>query len=132
MPWSPRFDDLTPDPRLDGYRNRVGLLHRGATLAGKVLIKSDSSCQQVGGFLWWRRWSDSYEIVHVWLNLIAGDVRTDSLVGPQYIDEDVADWREGRFRYIGEALAVTWLSEAESARLAIEEFGMDGEADQGP
>ena len=107
MPWNPRLDDVTPDPRLDGYRDRVGLLHRGSALAGKLLVETEPYWEQVGGHLWWRRWSEAHEAVHGWLNLVDGDLRTDFLLVGEDLDEEVAAWRQGRFRHAGEVLAVT-------------------------
>lgn len=130
MPRRPRSLDVSPDPRLSPYRNRVGQLRRGDVFVGQIFVAVVPYCLSTGGALWWRTWGDVSEAAQVYFSIRdeggrhpAGD--GDTLMTPETLDEEVADWASGVFEFNGEQLAVEWLSLEESEKIKRSYFSRD-------
>ncbi|WP_328989005.1 hypothetical protein OG394_22530 [Kribbella sp. NBC_01245] len=95
---------------------------------------------QVGGALWWRRWSESRWTAHLWLTFpdldpngeeprmawserVSDFSATDTIVSPEDLGAELDDWDANRFRLVGEQLVLRWLDADESARVALAEWG---------
>lgn len=126
MSWRPPLRNAVRghDPRLDPYRERAAILtsrgHSNATL----FVRMETYWTQTGGHLWWRRWSEAYEVPHGYMVFVDGRF-DDWLVSRQYLDEDLADWSRNKLRYIGELLDVEWLDDAASRHVRDEVLGLD-------
>ena len=123
MPWSPDFTHSRPDPRLDPFRGRAGVLARDGVECGHVLVETDVSADQLGGILWWRRWADPAEFAIVSTKLDDGSFDSDDWVRGDRIGEVVATWSDGYDVVQGVRYDITWLDEAESDRVHREVFG---------
>ena len=77
----------------------------------------------VGGHLWWRRWSPPQEFVILVIQTPDHHF-TDDWVSPDELDDELYDWDQGRFLYIGETYQLTWLDDAETAVIRGD-FGID-------
>ncbi|GII26524.1 hypothetical protein [Planosporangium mesophilum] len=125
MPWSPPDNPpVVADARLDPYRERAGHLFRGADQVGAVYIRVETWWTEIGGRLWWRRWSEPEEGVHGFL-VDKGGAITDFLLDAEHLDDELADWNQGRFMYRGEVLHVSWLDDDASQRVRVETLGLD-------
>lgn len=125
MPWKPSAAGQVRDPRLDPYRNRVAAVRSDdGQLCGHLFVKTDFMHEQVGGHLWWRRWSAPEEFAVCYLNAADADSPlpefTDFWVTPDALDDELADWAAARMTYVGETYALSWLSAEESAQLRRE------------
>lgn len=107
---------------MDRYRDRVGRLFRAGDEVGLVLVTVEPFSTQVGGHLWWRRWGPTHDVLWLWY-VIDGRF-SDSLVPEDGTAEELADYDQGRFAYVGEVLRVLWLDREESAHLRSSEFGL--------
>jgi hypothetical protein len=81
---------------------------------------------QTGGHLWWRRWSDAHEVPHGYVIFADGGF-DDWLVGPDMLDEELADWSQNRLRYTGELLEVEWLDDEASRYFRDRVLGLGAE-----
>lgn len=113
MPLRPDFSGHRPNPRFDRYRDRVGRLFRGDNEVGLVLVEVGPYSEQIGGWLWWRRWGPSRDMLLLYI-IIDGRF-SDAVV--QDAEEKLAEYDAGHFRYYGELLHVRWTSVEESAQL---------------
>ncbi len=120
MPYRPDFSSHQPRPALRRYQDRVGRLNRGKQEVGLVLALVESYCEQVGGHLWWRRWSTPEDALNLW-TIIDGKF-SDSWVPDEVIDDELADYDAGRFAYYGEQLGVVWAEAEESKQLRREHY----------
>jgi hypothetical protein len=89
-----------------------------------LYIRVETRCTQVGGHLWWRRWSEPAEGVHGFL-VDAGGGFDDFVIGAEALGDELADWNQGRFLYRGETLQVSWLDDDASQRARVQTFGLD-------
>ncbi|AIJ26850.1 hypothetical protein [Amycolatopsis methanolica] len=90
-----------------------------------ILVEPEVWWTQVGGALWWRRWSAPRYAAHVWMALPWLEIPfTDTFVDDGILEDELDDWDAGRFMLQGETLAVEWLSPKESRELAITEFDL--------
>jgi hypothetical protein len=105
---------------MDRYRNRVGRLYRDGTEVGLVLVTTEPFSITTGGYLWWRRWGQTHDILWLW-TLIDGKV-SDHVLHEDATDAELADYDLGRFAYYGESLRVDWVSQDESASLRARHF----------
>lgn len=121
MPRRPDFAQHRPDPRLDRYRDRVGRLFRGDEEVGLVLVQVQAYAEQVGGYLWWRRWGPTRDLL--WLWTVVNGQFSDELVPDDATEEELAAFDECRYRHYGETLRVRWTGPEESARLRSSVFG---------
>ena len=121
MPLRPDFSRHHPDPRFDRYRERVGRLFRDDAEVGLVLIEVEPYCEQVGGYLWWRRWGQTRDVLWVW-TVVDGNF-SDSLVPDDASVDELRDYDAGRFGHYGETLRVVWTDHAESEHLRASQFG---------
>ncbi|MDP9444461.1 MAG: hypothetical protein M3P83_09000 [Actinomycetota bacterium] len=121
MPYRPDFSSHTPRPSVARYKDRVGRLYRDERELGFVLVRVQSYCEQVGGHLWWRRWSSPEDALDPW-TIIDGTL-SDSWLPADAIDDELADYDAGRFDYYAELLCVTWTDPDESERLREQHFG---------
>jgi len=120
MPWSPSYDAAVPDPRLDPFRGRAGVLSLKGTEVGHVLVETDIGATQVGGILWWRRWEPA-EFAYV-ATKIGGD-ESDAMVMPEQLDGPVSGWAGGTHDHAGTTYEVAWLDQAASDRVHRDVFG---------
>jgi len=91
--------------------------------AATIFMRMEVYWEQVGGFLWWRRWSSPSELPHGFV-LFEDGVFDDFLDPIDVVAQDVSDWSHGRFRYGGRDLQVEWLDDTESLRVRNEVFGL--------
>ncbi len=120
MPLRPDFSEHRQDPRFDHYRGRVGRLVRGGEEVGLVLVGVEPYCEQVGGHLWWRRWSRTQDILWVW-TIVDGKF-SDALVPDEASEAELRDYSAGHFSHYGETLSVVWTDRPESHRLRAAHF----------
>lgn len=66
-----------------------------------------------GGHLWWRRWAPSPEFVTLWIQTPDHD-HTDVWIVPDELDNELDDWDQGTFMWIGETYQLTWLGDTET------------------
>ncbi|GLI00254.1 hypothetical protein Pa4123_55300 [Phytohabitans aurantiacus] len=124
VPYHPTTARAEPDPRLDPYRERAGALFRQDEQVGVLYLRIGTWSQQVGGHLWWRRWSEPREQAEGYLAFTAGGF-DDFVEDLQTLGDELADWGMGRFLYRGELLHVTWLDDATSRQTRVDTFGLD-------
>ncbi|MGN6244887.1 MAG: hypothetical protein ACTHQ3_14630 [Motilibacteraceae bacterium] len=86
-----------------------------------MLVQVASVADQIGGRLWWRRWSPTRDALGL-LTIVDGRFSDHFLADDVTRELDAYD--AGRFEYVGETLSVVWLDREESARLRGEEFGV--------
>jgi len=120
MPHRPDFSQQRPDPRLDDYRQRVGRLHRGEAEVGFLLVEVEPYYEQVGGRLWWRRWSPVHDVLWEWA-IVDGN-HSDALVPDDASTDVLRAYDAGHFDYYGEDLRVVWTRTEESKRLRASHF----------
>lgn len=118
MPWRPPDWAAAPDHRFDPYRERAGRLSDGA---GFVFVRLSPAAAQVGGALWWRRWSAPFEQVEEYYSLSDGRY-TDTVTDAGDLDDEVRDWASGTLSVAGETYGVEWLGDEESQRVRDEVF----------
>lgn len=124
MPWSPTVRH-PPDPRLDAYRNRLASLYRSGVLVGYLLVLTEYGAVQLGGHLWWRRWTSESEFVQPQVQLLDG-TWWDFVVLDEDLDRELDDWARGRFDLTGtETLDLVWSSEQESVERVPAIFGLE-------
>ncbi|MEU6264291.1 hypothetical protein [Saccharopolyspora shandongensis] len=82
---------------------------------------------QIGGALWWRRWSEPFEKVEEYY-LLTGDRFADTVTDADDLGDEVLDWASGRLCLAGETYRVEWLDDDESTRVRDEVFGLDAQA----
>ena len=87
-----------------------------------MLVEVFAYAETVGGWLWWRRWGPSRDALFL-LTIVDGEC-SDHVV-QDAVEEEVADYDAGRFRYYGESLLVRWTDAAESAQLRGSAFGLE-------
>jgi hypothetical protein len=122
----PPTDPPVPrDPRLDPYRERGGLLFRGDDQVAALYVRVEAWWRQVGGFLWWRKWSAPTEGLTGFLQLADGDFDDFVIFDADELADELAAWNSDRFAYRGETLRVRWLDDAASRSLRAEVFGLD-------
>ena len=124
MAWTPSFDAAL-DPRLDHWRNQMGRLTRNGQVVGHVLLLTNMASTQLGGYLWWRRWSTPAEEVAPRVELIDG---TSDELDADEVDIERAPtlWSTNQFSLFDEVLEVTWLPTAEALSAAPPVFGLEG------
>lgn len=126
MPWRPSRGDEEHqrDLRLDPYRERAAILTSRRAGDATLYVRVETWWTSTGGRLWWRRWSDPYEIPHGSMLFADGEF-DDWLVGRDELARDLADWQQDRLRYAGEDLEVEWLDAAASLHVRDQVFGLD-------
>lgn len=129
--WRPPTTDSLPRHRVDHYAFRAGELRRpDGTTTGYALVLTTAVWTQIGGRLWWRRWSDPYVETEVWIS--ADGVQAayaDGWVSGDVMDEHLDLWGSGQMAVGHEARhAVRWLDAQTSARVAREVFDVDLDA----
>ncbi|MGH3463963.1 MAG: hypothetical protein ACRDP9_21050 [Kribbellaceae bacterium] len=88
-------------------------------------VEPEAYWEQVGGALWWRRWSETRWAAHLWLLLPGLGLQveeTDTLVEPEDLEAELDAWHADRFMFVGEQLALRWLDAEESARVVVAEW----------
>lgn len=121
MPLRPDLAQHRADPRLDRYRDRVGHLFRDDEEVGLVLVLTQAYAESVGGYLWWRRWGPTQDLLWLW-TVVDGQF-SDTLVPDDVTEESLAAFDGCRYWYYGETLRVKWCDPEESARLRSSVFG---------
>lgn len=128
MPWKPPPGDAG-DARLDPFRDRAGLvLEDGGVEFARLYLEAETYFEQVKGHLWWRTWSEPYEVLHGYMLLADGQF-TDWVADRAELEKDIADWLSGSFQYVGVKYHVVWLSMEESRRVRDEILGDDPPSD---
>ena len=126
MPWkSPETEPPLP-PRLAEYANRVAELLEAGRPVGFLLVEPEAYATQLGGALWWRRWSECQWAAHLWLDpgdLDQGVYATDTLVAPEDLEAELDTWDANRFTFAGQPLTLRWLTPDESTRIAEATWG---------
>ena len=98
------------DERLDPYRGRdAHLTNPQGERAGELFVDVEDFTIQVGGHLWWRRWSSPTEMLHGWIGLTDGTT-TDFLIFDG-LDEALAEWATGTVDLYGTQYTVRWLDD---------------------
>lgn len=113
-----------PDRRLDAYRERAGVLtDADGRDVGLLYLQVMSEWTQVGGALWWRRWSPPHEAVHGFV--LVGDQFGDWVMGADELDDTIREWESGIDTYMGTTYGVRWLDDEASAVVRVDDFGLD-------
>jgi hypothetical protein len=122
MPWSPEWRNEL-DPRLDPYRNRMAALLRHHQTVGHVLFLTERWSIQLGGILWWRRWSADRELAQPLVTMGRGDIFDQPLDEPE-LTLELDAWARNEFPLVGELLELQWLTTEEAVVAAPAVFGM--------
>lgn len=99
----------------------MGRLFRGDDEVGLVLVEVEPYAEQVGGRLWWTRWTPTRDVVWTW-TVVDGRF-SDSLVPEDAADDELQAYDTGRFDHYGETLDARWTDEAESRLVRASRFG---------
>lgn len=125
MPWSPSEEPEVRDARLDGLRDRAGIvLDQDGQEVARLFLRAETVWERTSGHLWWSTWSPPHEAVHVWVRDDEGRV-SDRLSTGAELEHDLAEWARDVFTTGDGTYRVTWLDEEESSRLRQESFGLD-------
>ncbi|WP_250008793.1 hypothetical protein [Actinoplanes sp. M2I2] len=124
MPFRPPPGHADPDSRFDPYRERAGALTNQGEPFGVVYLRFGTCRWQLGGHLWWRRWSEPHEQVTGYLALNHGGF-DDFVDDADIVVDELGDWDRGVFPYRGLLLTVEWLDGEVSRRARSETFGLD-------
>ncbi|GIE85475.1 hypothetical protein [Actinoplanes regularis] len=124
VPFRPPPGRAEPDPRLDPYRERAGLLSAEGDDFGIIYLRIETCWWQTGGRLWWRRWSEPREQVHGYIVLTSGGF-DDFVEDADTIADELDSWQDGRFPYRDEVLQVRWLDDEGSRHARVATFGLD-------
>jgi hypothetical protein len=122
----PQPEDV-PHPRLGPYRGRVGRITDREGASGLVHVDVDVSCTQLGGLLWWRRWSAWRECVVLFVEYPDGELHEVFLEEGE-LEEEIDRWGRGEFRghpYRGEEptrYRLEWLDD-ETVRVSSDLVG---------
>ena len=125
MPWNAPYAEPPLPSRLAPYANRVAEMLQDGRPVGVMLVEPEAYAEQIGGALWWRRWSEFRWAVHLWLNFHSLDFdidATDALVAPEDLEAELDDWDANRFSFAGHLTTLRWLDADESAHVAKTEW----------
>lgn len=111
MPWKPDLEFHARNPRLATYRHRAACFSNDSGERGRFYVEPDVFSMVTSGHLWWSRWSQPRECIHLWIEAPVGR-DTDTYVLPDDLDEELNDWDRGQFGYMGETYQLTWLDDA--------------------
>jgi hypothetical protein len=118
----PQAADEAPDPRLDPYRDRAGVLSLDGVPVGHLLVETDYGVFKAGGALWWTRWAPPVECAVVAL-LVDGELVDGQTFAGDDLDEQLVAWARGTHVLGSTPYTVTWLDGVESDRVHREVFG---------
>jgi hypothetical protein len=126
MTWRPRPENEGQghDHRLDPYRERGAILTSPGDRSATLFVRMETYWHHIGGHLWWRQWSEPFEVPHGYMVFAVGGF-DDWLVGREGLDEELRDWAQNRLRYVGEVLDIEWLDDAASRHVRDAVLGLD-------
>ncbi|WIY05068.1 hypothetical protein QRX60_14950 [Amycolatopsis mongoliensis] len=127
MPWRPSSWDAVPGRRFDPYRERAGRLFTDEGEAGFVFVRLSPAVAQIGGALWWRRWSEPFEQVEEYYWLADGGF-ADTVTDAGDLADEVRDWGSGRMSVAGETCRVEWLDDEKSRLVRDDVFRLGSSA----
>lgn len=110
VPWQPPIELARTNTRLDPYRHRAARFRDHSGRSGTFYVEPDALSTQLSGYLWWRRWSPLEEFVILWIETPEG-YNTDTWIRPDDLDDELNEWDQGRFRWIGGTYQLTWLDD---------------------
>ncbi len=85
---------------------------------GRVFLQVEQWAVQVGGHLWWRRWSPETSAVHGYIVFIDGrSPEWTDFVTLDGLEEQLRDWAVGDFQLYGVRHRVAWLDDVDSDML---------------
>jgi hypothetical protein len=120
VPWKPPFTEIVEvDQRLDPYRNRAGCASHDDRRIMRLYVQTDSLSTQRSGCLWRRVWSTPREFIVLRMLMEDGTYDDAWLCGTE-LDEELAEWSRGIFRYRDQQLSLRWLNDEQSAALRRE------------
>lgn len=129
MPFRPLpVPRVEPDSRLDPYRERAGALFADDERFGTLYLRVETWWTQLGGHLWWRRWSEPHEAVHGYIAYATGCF-DDFVEDLDTLADELEEWGRGRFPLRGEKLHIEWLDDAASRQARLDVFGLDENPD---
>ena len=79
------------DARLDPYRERAAIVTSRGDRDVTLFLRMETYWTRTSGHLWWRQWSEPYEVPHGYMMFADGGF-DDWLVGRDLLDEELADW----------------------------------------
>lgn len=126
MPWRapPHKAGRNRDARLDPYRERgARLSSHDRDWNGTLFVRVETWSEQLGGHLWWRDWSDPYEVVHSYVRFSDG-WSDDWIVGRDHLDGELGDWKQNKLVYLGKVIGIEWLDDTTSLEVRDREFGL--------
>lgn len=117
-----------PHARLGPYRRRAGRIIDPEGSTGLIYVDVSVICTQLGGHLWWRRWSEPREFV------ILSMIYPDGLFDDPWLDREgltaeIDTWRRGEFHghpyRDGKPTQyrLEWLTDEETARVRADFLG---------
>lgn len=105
-----------PNPRLDPYRHRAARFDDDSGRHGRFYVQPDVIATVVGGHLWWTRWSPSQEFVILWIETPEGE-DADTWILPDDLKDELFDWDQGRFQFLGQTYRLTWLDDTKTQEI---------------
>lgn len=121
MTWSPARLPLDAAMRadLEPYLDRAAEMWRADDFAGRLFVEADWSWDVEAGVLWWRRWSQPYEVVRGYVRWTDGSF--DSFVTDRAsLDQTVRELSHDVLRLAGVTYRLEWRTPAESESLRRE------------
>lgn len=106
-----------PHERLEPFKHRVARLSDTHGADSFLYVDPSIARTQVGGHLWWRRWSDPHVVVFLYVRLSDGTLDELALEGV-LLDAEIDAWERGEYvdEKTGSIYALTWLDNADSIR----------------
>ncbi|MGO4958426.1 hypothetical protein ACTQ49_14365 [Luteococcus sp. Sow4_B9] len=124
MPWKPPSSKTaTRDPRLAMIRGKSAHLvdNQGRVIA-TMLLDGEEWVRQLGGHLWWRRWSQPQETLHGYLVFPDGTF-SDWVDQPEDLHPTLGLLLDNRFEWRSPTYLVRWLKGHEVAAARASFFG---------
>ncbi|GAB4097509.1 hypothetical protein GCM10028787_29840 [Brachybacterium horti] len=106
-----------PHARLEPFKHRVARFSDAHGADSFLYVDASIARMQIGGHLWWRRWSEPHVVVFLYVRFSDGRLEDLALEGA-LLDAEIDAWERGEYvdEKTGSVHALTWLDNAKSVR----------------